>query len=207
MAPTNSREDGPGTVPMENITTKLTISWSKNDSAQASMLHRPGADVASDHDLLMMTFRLRLKNTTRKKGTRIRFDLQKLRDPEVNESFQAMIGGRFAPLSLLNSNELDIETAISTFNEAIIDTATKILGKPKKSKQPWVTKELHDLCDARRALKHKKKDVEGGKRYKEANQKVKKGMKKAKEDWIEQQCTDIKDSLNKYNTRKGTSKR
>ncbi len=41
------------------------------------------------------------ENITRYKGTRIRFDLQKLRNPEVSEAFQAMIGRRFALLTLL----------------------------------------------------------------------------------------------------------
>ena len=53
----------------------------------------PGADIGSDHDLLMMTFRLRLKKTSKPKHTRLKFDLEKLKDPNVLETFQAMIGG------------------------------------------------------------------------------------------------------------------
>ena len=35
------------------------------------------------HDLLMMTFRLRLKKTSKPKHTRLKFDLEKLKDPNV----------------------------------------------------------------------------------------------------------------------------
>ena len=61
----------------------------------------PGADIGSDHDLLMMTFRLRLRKTSKPKHTRLKFDLEKLKDPNVLETFQAMVGGRFAPLTIL----------------------------------------------------------------------------------------------------------
>ena len=43
----------------------------------------PGADIGSDHDLLMMTFRLRLKKTSKPKHTRLKFDLEKLKDPKL----------------------------------------------------------------------------------------------------------------------------
>lgn len=37
--------------------------------------------------------------------TRIKFDLEKLKDPQVAESFQAMIGGRCAQLTLLVADD------------------------------------------------------------------------------------------------------
>ena len=59
----------------------------------------PRADIGSDHDLLMMTFHLRLKRISKPKHTRLKFDLEKLKDPNVLETFQATIGGKFAPLT------------------------------------------------------------------------------------------------------------
>ena len=61
----------------------------------------PGADIGSDHNLLMMTFYLRLKRISKPKHTRLKFDLQMLKDPNVLETFQAMIGGKFAPLTIM----------------------------------------------------------------------------------------------------------
>ena len=69
----------------------------------------PGADIGSDHDLLMMTFRLRLKTISKPKHTRLKFDLEKLKDPNVLESFQAMTGGRFAPLTIMSNEDTDID--------------------------------------------------------------------------------------------------
>ena len=63
----------------------------------------------------MMTFRARLKKKkkikkiSKPKHTRLKFDLEKLKDPNVLETFQAMIGGRFAPLTIMSNEDTDID--------------------------------------------------------------------------------------------------
>ena len=47
----------------------------------------PGADIGTDHDLVMMTFQVRLKKTRKPNQPRLRFDLEKLRDPDVACTF------------------------------------------------------------------------------------------------------------------------
>ena len=61
----------------------------------------------------MMTFRVRLKKARKPNQTRQRFDLEKLRDPDVACTFQAMIGGKFAPLSGLSDEGKDMDTMIT----------------------------------------------------------------------------------------------
>ena len=109
----------------------------------------PGADIGSDHDLVMMTLRLRLKKVDKEGPTRIKFNLDKLKDPEVLEAFQARIGGKFAPLLLLNAENTAIDTMIDTFNIAVTQTANEILGKHRRPKKSWVTTDILDLCDKR----------------------------------------------------------
>ncbi|KAK2180178.1 hypothetical protein NP493_454g03017 [Ridgeia piscesae] len=70
-----------------------------------------------------------------------------------------------------------MDTLINTFNTAVTNTASEILGKHRPVKKPWVTADLLDLCDKRRELK-KKKNAEGVRQYRAANQEIKKGMKK-----------------------------
>ena len=91
---------------------------------------------------------------------------------------------------------------METFNTAIIETAKEILGKHQRPKKPWVTTEILEMCDKRRELKKNKKDPEGSKKYKEANNKVRSELRKAKEVWIEQQCTEIEQCLKRNNTKK-----
>ena len=47
----------------------------------------PGADIGSDHELVMMTFKLRLQRVKNQGSIRIRFSLEKLKDPNIAEFF------------------------------------------------------------------------------------------------------------------------
>ena len=116
----------------------------------------PGADIGSDHDLVMMTFQVRLKKTRKANQPRLRFDFEKLRDPDVACTFQATIGGKFEPLPGLSDEDMDMDTMIATYNTAVTDAASEILGKERRRKKPWVTKDVLDLCDEMRELKKKR---------------------------------------------------
>ena len=95
----------------------------------------PGADIGSDHDLVMMTFRVRLKKARKPTQPRLKFDLEKLRDPEVACTFQATIGGKFAPLIGLRDDDMDIDTMITTYNTVVTDASSEILGKERRRKK------------------------------------------------------------------------
>ena len=71
-------------------------------------------------------------------------------------TFHATIGGKFAPLNGLSDEDMDIDTMITTYNTAVTDAASKVLGKERRRKKPWVTKDVLDLCDERRDLKKKR---------------------------------------------------
>ena len=51
----------------------------------------PGADIGRDHELVMMTFRLRLQRMKNPGSIRIRLSLEKLKDPNIAEIFRATI--------------------------------------------------------------------------------------------------------------------
>ena len=84
----------------------------------------------------MMTLHLCLKRISKRKHTRLKFDLKKLKDPIVLETFQAMIGGKFAALIIMNSEDTDIDSMITTFNTAVTETAREILGKHRQKRKP-----------------------------------------------------------------------
>ena len=62
----------------------------------------------------MMTFHLRLKRISEPKHTRLKFDLEKLKDPNLLETFEAMIGRMFAPLTIMNNEATDMDSMIAT---------------------------------------------------------------------------------------------
>ena len=94
------------------------------------------ADIGSNQYLLMMTFYLCPKRISKPKHTRLKFDLEKLKDPNVFETFQAMKGGKFAPLTIMINEVTDMDSMITTFNTAVTKTASKILDKHRKAKSP-----------------------------------------------------------------------
>ena len=161
-----------------------------------------GADVGTAHDLVMMIFRVRQKKARKPNQPRLMFDLEKLRDPDVACIFQATIGEKFAPLIGLSDEDMDIDTMITIYNTAVTDAASEILGKERRrKKKSWVTKNVLDLCDERRDLKKKRYEAEGANEYREANRRIQKAVKKAKEDWIGAQCEEIETCLNKNNSK------
>ena len=83
----------------------------------------------------MMTFRVRLKKTRKPKQPRLKFDLEKLRDPDVACTIQATIGGKFAPLIGFSDDDMDMDTTITTYNTAVTDEASEILGKERSRKK------------------------------------------------------------------------
>ena len=80
----------------------------------------------------MMTFHLRLKRISKPKNTRLKFDPEKLKDPNALETFQAFIDRKFAPLTIMNNEDAAMDSMITTFNTAVTETASKILGKHRQ---------------------------------------------------------------------------
>ena len=70
----------------------------------------PGADVGSDHDMVMLTLQTRIKKLRKPTQPKIRFDLETLDDPTVRSAFQATRGGRFAPLATLVDEDADLDS-------------------------------------------------------------------------------------------------
>ena len=80
-----------------------------------------------------------------------------------------MIGGRFAPLTIMSNEDTDIDSVTTTFYTAVTETASEILGKHRQKKKPWITAEILDLCDRRRELRKKRFEPKGSEKYKEVN--------------------------------------
>ena len=72
----------------------------------------------------MMTFRVPLKKAKKPSQPRLRFHLEKLRDPDVACTFQATTGGKFAPLTGLREKDINIDTMIATYHTAVTDAAS-----------------------------------------------------------------------------------
>ena len=73
------------------------------------------------------------------------------------------VGGKFAPLTGLRDEDMDINTMITTYNTTVTDAASEIHAKGRSRKKPRVISDVLDLCDERRDLKKKRFEAEGAK--------------------------------------------
>ena len=104
----------------------------------------------------MMTFHFRLKRISKPKhNTQVwpRKAERLLCWKSVLETFQAMIGGKFAPLTIMNNKDTDMDLMMTIFNAAVTETAIEILGKHRKKKKTGDTAEILYMCDKRRELR------------------------------------------------------
>ena len=106
----------------------------------------PGADIGSDHNLLMI-FHLCLKRISKPKHTRLKFNLEKLEDPNVLETFQAMIliGRKFAPLTITMKTQTWIQWSPPSTQQrlkqpgsSLANVIRKIRGKKTGSLQVFL---------------------------------------------------------------------
>jgi len=159
----------------------------------------PGADIGSDHDLVLASFKLKLKCQRKTPSSRLRFDIEKLKDQTVADVFQAEVGGRFAALNLI---DCDIDDIAGNIADVLTQSAEKVLGKRRKKIKPWVTVEVLDLCDKRRQLKKTKYHTDADRsNYQKANTEVRKKMREAKEIWINDKCDEIDNCMANSNTK------
>ena len=56
-----------------------------------------------------------------------------------------MIGGRFAPLTIMSNEDTDIDSMITTFITAVTETASKILGKHRQKKKNWIGEQYSEI--------------------------------------------------------------
>ena len=70
-----------------------------------------------------------------------------------------------------------------------------------RRKKHWITAEILDLFDKRRELTKKRFEPKGSEKYKEVNN-IKRCMKKAKENWIGEQCSEIEENMWKNNSKR-----
>ena len=66
-----------------------------------------------------------------------------------------------APLINLRDDVIDINSMIATNKTAVTGIASMKLGKERRRKTLWVTRDVLDLCDMRRDLNKRRYEGEG----------------------------------------------
>ena len=100
-------------------------------------------------------------------------------------------------------NTINSDETTDILNRIISETATKVIGFKRKKTKPWITEDILELCDKRRSLKSQKSNHL--QEYNSLNKRIRKNMKKAKENCLNNECKDIDNSFASNRSKKAYS--
>jgi len=96
----------------------------------------PGADIDSDHNLLVAKFCTRLKKTIRFQKRRPQWDLEKLyaQRQRVQDTVEEKLSA---------GDSGNVEVQWSNIKECVLDTISDLVGKvEKRARKPWIMQEI-----------------------------------------------------------------
>ncbi len=117
-----------------------------------------GADINSDHRLVVANLKLKLKRASPRGNIEPRFNTDLLRNEEVAGNFLSVIGGKFNVL--LNEMDTDtdesaedmVQNEWSRFSTDVAACASEVLGEQKPHRfQPWVSTATEQLVDLKQS--------------------------------------------------------
>ena len=102
-------------------------------SVQDTRVHR-GADVRSDHNLVIVKTKLRLKSTGKKQEGITRFEDSKLTEPVIRQQFQLELRNTFRILQTLDQNDMGAD-----------HQQNNVTAGPKQEHRPHVAEDQNRL--------------------------------------------------------------
>jgi hypothetical protein len=117
-----------------------------------------GADVASDHHLVVANIKLKLKKTSTHVNVKRKFDVGKLQDPQIQQEFKLEITNRFQLLENLSTEDTDtlpVTNEWQQLHKIYTEASEKVQGFKRKVHKEWITPETWKLIDERKVVKHK----------------------------------------------------
>jgi hypothetical protein len=153
----------------------------------------PGADMDSDHNLVLAKVQIKLKKIKRTMQ-RKKWMLQGLE--KKAKSFQDKMS-EWAKTQDRMNNSRNINEDWKEFSTAVIENAEAIIGYrgAKRAKKPWITEEMIRKMDDRRKWKAVNSD-DGRKNYSRLNNELRRVTDKAREEWWKKECEEL-EKLNK----------
>lgn len=157
----------------------------------------PGADIGSDHNPVVMKMKVKLKIKSISKHLE-QYDMNMLKEVTYKHMFNVEVTNRYETLMAqqeVQKND-DVETEWDAMQKSMNESVKSVIPKrPRKAKQRWMTPEILNLMEERKALKgqHEK--------YKEKDKEIRTRCKVEKEQWWKVKCTEIENLDKLHKTR------
>ena len=145
----------------------------------------PGADVNSDHNPVVMDFKMqRLKNTRRYDKISKRIDVRKLASHEMKANVIAALEEK---MKVKEIRPIEVEYVWGVIKDSIIQVQKNIIGHVNNNKRkPWMTNEILELMNERRKYK-----IQDPIRYKILHKEIRRKCREARESWLSDKCKEI----------------
>ncbi|KAJ2952534.1 hypothetical protein O0L34_g6852 [Tuta absoluta] len=147
----------------------------------------PGADVGSDHNVLVAAVSIRLKKLIPPKN-RPGIDVSRLREEKIRELFHDQLNCNFQELQMCDTELSERPTKTwADLRDVLVETSKEIL-KPLTTvkKKDWVSHEILDLMTKRREMKG-----QDSKKYKELHKEIHHKCITAKDNWVCDICSEM----------------
>ena len=154
-----------------------------------------GADIASDHNLLVAVLSLKLRRARRRQGRRHQFDSSKLKDDRVRQDFRRELNNRFQILG--EEQEMNIDS----FNQVFKAAGEQVLGFKKRKKEEWIQGKTWEKIETRRRVKQQISSTQServrdqlSRKYSELDREVKKMTKLDKRKFVERLAKEAEEA-------------
>ena len=152
----------------------------------------PGADICSDHNVIVMKYKLqRKKKISKPVLNNSKWAVSKLKKEKQIENYNNRIKQN---LNYTQTETTDTYQQWENLKHAITTAAKETVGKLKQQpRRPWISEKTITPREQRRKHKHDKNKSE----YNRLRNLINRQAKKDKEEWLGQYCEEIENSLMK----------
>ncbi|CAG2192915.1 unnamed protein product [Mytilus edulis] len=189
-----------------------TAGFNTNSSRWRSSLqdvrNKRGADIASDHHLIIAKIQLKLLSTKKAKSRRKKFNVDLFKDPKVVQDYHILLQNKFSVLENLHDDETSINTAWEMTRDSIVQACEETVGYLQQNRKQWMSENTWKIVNERRQVKEKvltaitrqqKKQTQ--EQYSNKDKEVKKSCKQDKRNFVEQLAKEAEAACSKGDTK------
>ena len=156
---------------------------------------RRGADVNSDHVLVVARLKLSLRGVKRTVDRR-KLSVEKLKENGVKEQFYTKIYNRFEVLQ--DRDVEDVEEFWKEYRDALKETAEEVIGYKKGKREEWISEDSWEKMKERKELRKRVNEHEDQpqlkenlmEEYKEKEKEVKRSVREDKRRFVEKKAME-----------------
>lgn len=159
-----------------------------------------GADIYSDHELLIGTIRMKLARPKSRGGSK-RFAINKLKDNNIRRKYLEEVTEQFSECREGGRVEEDW----MSFRDGLVKAAETTLGPFRAKQKEWISPKSEELIDQRRKAKGKMDSIRtrnSSEEYRRLNKQAKKSIRKDKQDLFDECASEMETAARANNQRK-----